>query len=71
MTDNGVTNSNYPQLANHIRDCPAFERVAIAPDLDAFSSLVRNTILCLPRVKEVSTRFSLKEVKRTGILAVE
>jgi Lrp/AsnC family leucine-responsive transcriptional regulator len=44
---------------------------AIAPDLDAFSSLVRNTIRCLPGVKEVSTSFSLKEVKRTGILPVE
>lgn len=43
---------------------------AIAPDLDAFSTLVRNKIRCLPGVKEISTSFSLKEVKAAGSLPV-
>ncbi len=41
---------------------------AIAPDLEAFSQLVRVKIRSLPGVKEISTSFSLKEVKRGGIL---
>ena len=40
----------------------------IAADLEAFSNLVRNKIRCLPGVREISTSFSLKEIKRTGIL---
>lgn len=43
---------------------------AIATDLDAFSALVRNKIRCLPGVKEISTSFSLKEVKAAGSLPV-
>ena len=43
---------------------------AIAPDLEAFSQLVRVKIRSLPGVKEISTSFSLKEVKRGGILPV-
>ncbi len=42
----------------------------IASDLAAFSNLVRNKIRCLPGVKEISTSFSLQEVKRTAILPV-
>ncbi len=40
----------------------------IATDLEAFSNVVRNKIRCLPGVKEISTSFSLQEVKRSEIL---
>ncbi|MDO8285206.1 MAG: Lrp/AsnC ligand binding domain-containing protein [Rhodoferax sp.] len=43
---------------------------AIATDLEAFSTLVRNQIRCLPGVKEIATSFSLKEVKAAGSLPV-
>jgi len=43
---------------------------AIAPDLEAFSQLVRVKIRSLPGVKEISTSFSLKEVKHAGSLPV-
>lgn len=42
----------------------------IAADLEAFSHLVHHKIRCLPGVKEISTSFVMKEVKRTGILPV-
>lgn len=42
----------------------------IAADLEAFSHLVHNQVRCLPGVKEISTSFVMKEVKRTGILPV-
>jgi Lrp/AsnC family leucine-responsive transcriptional regulator len=44
---------------------------AIAVDLEAFSTLVRNKIRCLPGVKEIATSFSLKEVKPAGSLPVD
>ena len=43
---------------------------AVAPDLEAFSQLVRVKIRSLPGVKEISTSFSLKEVKHGGTLPV-
>ena len=43
---------------------------AIAPDLESFSQLVRSKIRSLPGVKEISTSFSLKEVKHAGTLQV-
>lgn len=43
---------------------------AIAPDLETFSQLVRSKIRSLPGVKEISTSFSLKEVKHAGTLPV-
>ncbi len=43
----------------------------IASDLEAFSMLVRNKIRGLPGVKELSTSFSLKEVKRSDVLPVD
>lgn len=43
---------------------------AIAADLEAFSTLVRNKIRCLPGVREIATSFSLKEIKGSGILPV-
>ncbi len=42
---------------------------AIAPDLETFSLLVRAKIRSLPGVKEISTSFSLKEVKHVGYAA--
>lgn len=42
----------------------------IAADLEEFSHLVRNKIRCLPGVREISTSFSLKEVKRSDVLPV-
>jgi Lrp/AsnC family leucine-responsive transcriptional regulator len=43
---------------------------AIAPDLESFAQLVRAKIRSLPGVKEISTSFSLKEVKHAGTLPV-
>lgn len=43
----------------------------IAADLEAFSHLVHYQIRCLPGVKEISTSFVMKEVKRTGIIPLE
>lgn len=43
---------------------------AIAADLESFSQLVRVKIRSLPGVKEISTSFSLKEVKAAGTLPV-
>jgi len=37
----------------------------IAPDLQSFSDLVRTKIRALPGVKEISTSFSLKQIKQT------
>lgn len=42
----------------------------IATDLEAFAHLVRGTIRCLPGVREISSSFSLKEVKPAGSLPV-
>lgn len=44
---------------------------AIAPDLEAFSVLVREKIRGLPGVKEISTSFSLKSVKQDAGLPVQ
>ena len=43
----------------------------IAQDVETFSNLVRTKIRSLPGVKEISTSFSLKEVKRTNALPIE
>ena len=43
---------------------------ALEVDLESFSALVRNKIRCLPGVREISTSFSLKEVKAAGSLPV-
>ncbi len=43
---------------------------AVALDLESFSQLVRTKIRSLPGVKEISTSFSLKEVKPAGTLPV-
>ena len=40
----------------------------VAPDLQAFADYVRTRIRALPGVREISTNFSLKEVKRTHAL---
>jgi Lrp/AsnC family leucine-responsive transcriptional regulator len=42
----------------------------IAPDLEAFGRFARETIRALPGVKEMYSSFSLKEVKRGGMLPV-
>lgn len=42
----------------------------VAPDLETFAEYVRTHIRCLPGVREISTSFSLKEVKRTVALPV-
>ncbi len=42
----------------------------VAPDLDNFAEYVRTRIRSLPGVREISTSFSLKEVKRTVALPV-
>lgn len=43
----------------------------VAPDLEAFSEDLRSRIRSLPGVREISTSFSLKEVKRTVALPVQ
>ncbi|GGX14671.1 Lrp/AsnC family transcriptional regulator [Undibacterium macrobrachii] len=42
----------------------------IAPDLEEFSHLIRNQIRTLPGVREITTSFSLKEIKRAEILPI-
>lgn len=42
----------------------------IATDLAAFSEFVRTKVRALPGVREISTSFSLKELKRTNILPI-
>ena len=42
----------------------------VAPDLETFAEYVRTRIRSLPGVREISTSFSLKEVKRTVALPV-
>lgn len=42
----------------------------VASDLEAFSDYLRTRIRSLPGVREISTSFSLKEVKRTVALPV-
>lgn len=39
---------------------------AIAPDLESFSRFVRERVRLLPGIREISTSFSLREVKRTA-----
>lgn len=43
----------------------------IEQDLDAFAHLVRTKVRSLPGVREISTAFSLKEVKRSQALPIE
>lgn len=43
----------------------------VAPDLEFFAEFVRTRIRSLPGVREISTSFSLKEVKRTVALPVD
>ncbi|MCB1988938.1 MAG: Lrp/AsnC ligand binding domain-containing protein, partial [Burkholderiaceae bacterium] len=43
----------------------------VAPDLETFADYVRTRIRSLPGVREISTSFSLKEVKRTVALPVD
>ena len=42
----------------------------VAPSLEVFAEFVRTSIRSLPGVREISTSFSLKEVKRTVALPV-
>ena len=45
-----------------------YQLEVVAPDLQAFADYVRTRIRALPGVREISTNFSLKEVKRTHVL---
>jgi DNA-binding Lrp family transcriptional regulator len=43
----------------------------VASDLESFADYLRNRIRALPGVREISTSFSLKEVKRSLALPVQ
>jgi len=45
-----------------------YQLEVLAPDLESFAEFVRTSIRSLPGVREISTSFSLKEVKRTVAL---
>lgn len=45
-----------------------YQLEVVAPDLQAFSDYVRTTLRALPGVREISTNFVLKEIKRTHAL---
>ncbi|QXL83317.1 Lrp/AsnC family transcriptional regulator [Comamonas sp. NLF-1-9] len=45
-----------------------YQLEVLAPDLQAFSDYVRSTLRSLPGVREISTNFVLKEIKRTHVL---
>jgi Lrp/AsnC family transcriptional regulator, leucine-responsive regulatory protein len=47
-----------------------YQLEVVAKDLDAFSEFVRTSIRGLPGVREISTSFSLKEVKRSNEMPV-
>jgi len=47
-----------------------YQLEVLAPDLESFAEFVRTSIRSLPGVREISTSFSLKEVKRTVALPV-
>lgn len=47
-----------------------YQLEVVAPDLEFFAEFVRTSIRSLPGVREISTSFSLKEVKRTVALPV-
>ncbi|HNU10150.1 MAG TPA: Lrp/AsnC family transcriptional regulator [Rubrivivax sp.] len=45
-----------------------YQLEVVAPDLQALSEYVRTTLRALPGVREISTNFVLKEIKRTHVL---
>ena len=47
-----------------------YQLEVVAPSLEVFAEFVRTSIRSLPGVREISTGFSLKEVKRTVALPV-
>lgn len=47
-----------------------YQLEVVAQDLETFSEFVRNNIRSLPGVREISTSFSLKEVKRSHEIPV-
>jgi Lrp/AsnC family leucine-responsive transcriptional regulator len=47
-----------------------YQLEVVAPSLEVFSDFVRNAVRRLPGVRELSTSFSMKEVKRTFALPV-
>ena len=48
-----------------------YQLEVVAQDLEAFAEFVRNNIRGLPGVREISTSFSLKEVKRANEVPVD
>ena len=59
-----------PQViaCHYISGSGTFELQVMATDLDAFSKFTLDTLLTLPHVKDVHTRFSLGEVKAGAAL---
>lgn len=47
-----------------------YQLEVVATDNDAFARLIRETIRALPGVRDISTRFSLREVKAGGFLPI-
>jgi DNA-binding Lrp family transcriptional regulator len=47
-----------------------YQLEVVAPSLEVFADFLRTSIRSLPGVREISTSFSLKEVKRTVALPV-
>ena len=47
-----------------------YQLEVVGTDLESFSEFVRTHIRALPGVREISTSFSLKEVKRAGALPI-
>lgn len=48
-----------------------YQLEVVAIDLESFSEFVRTHIRALPGVREISTSFSLKEIKRQAVLPVD
>ena len=48
-----------------------YQLEVVAPDLEYFAEFVRSRIRSLPGVREISTSFSLKEIKRTIALPLD
>ena len=48
-----------------------YQLEVVAPDLEFFAEFVRSRIRSLPGVRQISTSFSLKEIKRTIALPLD
>lgn len=54
-------------FCHNLSDRYDYQLEVVGADLESFSELVRTQIRALPGVREISTSFSLMEIKRGGV----